>query len=77
MRAFALSLVIGIVVGALYGILRVRSPAPPAIALLGLLGMLVGERLVPLARKHLLGIADQPVASQPAAARPPAPTLPE
>ena len=69
MRAFALSLAIGIAVGVAYGILRVRSPAPPAIALLGLLGMLVGERLVPMARKHLLGTADKPVVSEAAAVK--------
>ncbi len=34
---------IGAVVGAAYGLLKVRSPAPPIIALVGLLGILSGE----------------------------------
>jgi XapX domain-containing protein len=32
-------------VGALYGLIRVKSPAPPIVALLGLLGMVLGEQL--------------------------------
>jgi XapX domain-containing protein len=42
-------------VGLVYGLLHVRSPAPPVIALLGLLGMLVGEQIVPLASRVLKG----------------------
>ena len=45
----ALSLVAGLVAGIGYGLCGIRSPAPPAIALLGLLGMLAGERGVVLA----------------------------
>ena len=30
-----------------------RSPAPPAIALLGLLGMLLGEQAIPVAKRLL------------------------
>jgi XapX domain-containing protein len=52
MRPYLISLVVGLAVGIFYGLLKVRSPAPPAIALLGLLGMLVGEQLVPLAKSH-------------------------
>ncbi|MDH2066976.1 DUF1427 family protein [Pantoea sp. GD03673] len=40
------SLAAGVLIGLLYGLLRVRSPAPPAIALVGLLGMLLGGALV-------------------------------
>ena len=29
----------------LYGVIRVKSPAPPIVALLGLLGMVLGEQL--------------------------------
>ncbi|MFE7594475.1 DUF1427 family protein [Kitasatospora sp. NPDC057512] len=32
----------GLVVGAMYALLRVRSPAPPLVALTGLAGMLIG-----------------------------------
>jgi xanthosine utilization system XapX-like protein len=33
----------------------VRSPAPPAIALIGLFGMLVGEQAVPIAKRLMSG----------------------
>lgn len=45
MKGLFLSLVVGLGVGVLYGLLRVKSPAPPIIALLGLLGMVLGEHL--------------------------------
>nr|WP_243446023.1 DUF1427 family protein [Polymorphobacter fuscus] len=45
-----ISLAIGIGVGLIYGVLKVRSPAPPTIALVGLLGMLLGEQAVPMVR---------------------------
>jgi XapX domain-containing protein len=53
MKAYLISLTVGVVVGAFYGLLGVRSPAPPLIALIGLLGIVVGEQAIPLA-KHLL-----------------------
>jgi XapX domain-containing protein len=43
---FAISLAIGVLVGIGYGLLKVRSPAPPPIALVGLLGMLLGQQLI-------------------------------
>jgi XapX domain-containing protein len=52
MLSTALSLIAGLVVGIGYGLCGIRSPAPPAIALLGLLGMLLGEHGVLLARHH-------------------------
>lgn len=52
MAAYLLSLVIGLAVGVAYGLFGVRSPAPPIIALLGLLGMLAGESLVSYLRGH-------------------------
>ncbi|MGX1135373.1 XapX domain-containing protein [Streptomyces glaucescens] len=36
-------LLAGGLVGVLYGTLRVTSPAPPPVALFGLLGMLLGQ----------------------------------
>src|SRR5258708_36786143 len=45
MKVLFLSFVVGLGVGALYGIIRVKSPAPPIVALLGLLGMVLGEQL--------------------------------
>jgi len=48
------SLAIGAGVGIIYGLLGVRSPAPPVIALVGLLGMLGGERVATLSRPYFL-----------------------
>jgi XapX domain-containing protein len=52
MRSYLASLILGVAVGVVYGFVKVRSPAPPAIALLGLLGMLVGEQAISLIRSH-------------------------
>ncbi len=51
MKAYALSLGIGILVGIIYALFQVRSPAPPVIALVGLLGILAGEQLPPLLKQ--------------------------
>ena len=45
MKASLISLAVGLGVGVFYGLIRVKSPAPPIIALLGLLGMVFGEQL--------------------------------
>ncbi len=45
MKVLFLSFVVGLGVGVLYGLIRVKSPAPPVVALLGLLGMVLGEQL--------------------------------
>lgn len=50
MKVYLLSLGAGLLVGVIYSLLNVRSPAPPVIALIGLLGILVGEQIVPLAK---------------------------
>jgi XapX domain-containing protein len=52
---YVISLGAGILAGLVYGLINVRSPAPPAIALIGLLGMLVGEQIVPVARRVIDG----------------------
>jgi XapX domain-containing protein len=44
MKPLLISFVVGLLVGVLYGVIRVKSPAPPIIALLGLLGMVLGEQ---------------------------------
>ena len=51
MTPYLLSLGAGLLVGVIYSLLGVRSPAPPAIALLGLMGMLLGEQAVPIAKR--------------------------
>ncbi len=68
MKPYLVSLAVGILVGALYALLRVRSPAPPVIALVGLLGMLVGEQGAGIARALLW--PDPVVASQDLPAEP-------
>jgi XapX domain-containing protein len=44
MKILLISFVVGLIVGAFYGLIRVKSPAPPIVALLGLLGMVMGEQ---------------------------------
>jgi XapX domain-containing protein len=43
MRNYLFSFAIGCAVDLIYATLRVKSPAPPLVALVGLLGMLLGE----------------------------------
>jgi XapX domain-containing protein len=51
MKAYVVSLALGLLVGVIYALFQVRSPAPPMIALIGLLGILVGEQLPPLIKQ--------------------------
>ena len=44
MKILFVSFAVGLLVGILYGVIRVKSPAPPIVALLGLLGMVLGEQ---------------------------------
>ncbi|GAB2655356.1 DUF1427 family protein [Arenimonas aestuarii] len=53
MKIYMLSLLAGLLVGVVYGLINVRSPAPPVVALIGLLGILLGEQAVPLAKRFL------------------------
>ena len=55
MKPYLISLAVGLLVGGIYGLLNVKSPAPPTIALIGLLGILLGEQAVPIARQLLAG----------------------
>ncbi|WP_386069148.1 DUF1427 family protein [Tahibacter sp. UC22_41] len=50
--SFLISLALGFVFGAGYALVGVRSPAPPLVALAGLLGILAGEHFIPWARQH-------------------------
>ena len=63
MRPYLISVSAGLLVGVIYALLKVRSPAPPAIALIGLLGILVGEQAVPLI-KSLLALGDKAAATR-------------
>jgi XapX domain-containing protein len=53
MKPYLMSLAAGVLVGAIYGLINIRSPAPPVIALVGLLGILAGEQIPSLARMLL------------------------
>ena len=53
MKLYLMSLGAGILVGVIYALIDVRSPAPPVIALVGLLGILAGEQIPPLVRGYL------------------------
>lgn len=50
MKIYLFSLGAGLLVGIIYALLNVRSPAPPVVALIGLLGILVGEQIPPMVR---------------------------
>jgi XapX domain-containing protein len=58
MRPYLISLAAGLLVGVIYALLKVRSPAPPAIALVGLLGILLGEQVVPLIKSYFVSRAE-------------------
>ena len=55
MRTYLVSLGAGLLVGVVYSLLNVRSPAPPVVALVGLLGILVGEQIIPVAKRIVEG----------------------
>ncbi|MET4476717.1 XapX domain-containing protein [Bradyrhizobium sp. F1.13.3] len=55
MKIYLLSAGAGILVGVIYSLLNVRSPAPPLVALVGLLGILVGEQVIPVGRQLVSG----------------------
>lgn len=55
MKPYLISLGAGLLVGVIYSLLGVKSPAPPTIALIGLLGMLLGEQVVPVAKRIFTG----------------------
>ena len=48
--SYVISLGVGLIVGVAYALIGVRSPAPPLVALAGLLGMVGGEQLAPLVK---------------------------
>ena len=56
-----ISLAAGVLIGLMYAVLKVRSPAPPALALIGLLGMLAGAAFC-----HNFGLASSGTGTTPA-----------
>jgi XapX domain-containing protein len=46
MKPMLVSFAVGLMVGVAYALLRVKSPAPPLVALAGLLGMVWGEQII-------------------------------
>ena len=55
MKVYLVSFAAGLLVGILYSMLDVRSPAPPVVALIGLLGILLGEQVLPVGRQMIAG----------------------
>ena len=55
MKTYLLSAGAGILVGVIYSLLNVRSPAPPLVALVGLLSILVGEQIIPVGKQLVSG----------------------
>jgi XapX domain-containing protein len=43
MKLYFVSAIAGLLVGCLYALMQVRSPAPPLVALVGLCGIYMGE----------------------------------
>jgi XapX domain-containing protein len=58
LKDYIAALAAGTLVGVIYGLINVRSPAPPIVGLVGLLGILLGEQAVPLAKRL---VTSQPV----------------
>lgn len=57
MTLYLTSLLVGILVGGIYASLKVQSPAPPVFALIGLLGILIGEHSFPVLKEKIFPTA--------------------
>jgi XapX domain-containing protein len=51
MLTYLISLGASVLVGIIYSLINVRSPAPPLVARAGLLGMHVGEEVIPVGKQ--------------------------
>ncbi|MHC3469444.1 XapX domain-containing protein [Streptomyces sp. 7R007] len=69
LRPAALSFAAGLLMGAVYWALDIRSPAPPLLGLTGLLGIVLGERAASAVRSRRVGRA-KPSSPAPSAAAP-------
>ncbi|KXU83495.1 XapX domain-containing protein [Paraburkholderia monticola] len=56
MKAYLFSFLAGVLVGVVYYAIGVQSPAPPTVALVGLLGILAGEQILPVVRRMFSGL---------------------
>jgi XapX domain-containing protein len=54
-KSYIASLFAGLLAGAIYALIGQRSPAPPVVALIGLLGMLIGDQGGTLVKRALRG----------------------
>ena len=72
---YIISLGVGFGVGLLYWLLKVQSPAPPLIALAGLLGMVLGEHAIPVVKSQLFAQTTVQSAAQAPAAAPKTPAV--
>lgn len=64
MKLYFISLAAGLLVGVIYHLLDVKSPAPPVAALIGLLGMLIGEQIIPLSKQYFFPKAPSVIHTQ-------------
>jgi XapX domain-containing protein len=55
MKIYLFSLGAGVLIGVIYSLLNIRSPAPPLVALVGLLGILIGEQVFPIGKQVVAG----------------------
>jgi len=64
MKMYIASAVLGLIVGAFYALVNVRSPAPPPVALVGLLAIFVGQQLMTplIARFHPAPVSQESAA---------------
>ncbi|MFM0193090.1 DUF1427 family protein [Paraburkholderia strydomiana] len=74
---YIISLGVGFGVGLLYWLLKVQSPAPPLIALAGLLGMVLGEHAIPVVKAQLFPQSAAVEAASPSSTLPVAAPMPD
>jgi XapX domain-containing protein len=53
LAAITLAFATGLAVGIIFSLVKLPSPAPPFLGLVGLVGMFVGQRLLPMARDFI------------------------